>query len=130
MKKINTLSPREKEIAELLAWGASQKEVADHLYISESTVANHKQSIFSKTGCKKVNELSAWWFCNRFRIPMSLSPLARNIVATVLLTFYLFGAINNVSDHQRVRIRPRINNTTRARRNENRNEKQLNIYAA
>ena len=130
MNAYTNLTRREREIAELFAWGASKKEVAEQLFISERTVENHARSIYSKTGCKKVNELSAWWFCHRFRIPMSLSPLARNIVATVLLTFSLFGTINTVSNHQRVRVRPRISNSTRARRNENRNEKQLNIYAA
>lgn len=97
------LSPREKEVAELLAWGASKKEAADHLFISERTVANHAQNIYVKTGCSKATELSAWWFCHRFRIPLNLSPLARRIVACLLLMIYLQGSLHELPDHRRVR---------------------------
>ena len=70
-------TPREREIAELIAWGATKKEIASHLFIAEHTVVTHARSIYEKTGCRKANELSAWWFCYRFRIPMTLSPLVR-----------------------------------------------------
>lgn len=40
MKLNAELSPRETEIAELLAWGASKKETADRLFISPRTVEN------------------------------------------------------------------------------------------
>jgi DNA-binding CsgD family transcriptional regulator len=96
------LTPREKEIAELFAWGASKKEVANHLFISERTVENHARNIYEKTGCCKVNELSAWWFCHRFCIPFSLSPITRRTLATVLLIFYVSLVYKNV-DHLRVR---------------------------
>lgn len=101
------LSQREREVAELLAWGASKKEVAGHLFISERTVSNHAQNIYVKTGCGKATELSAWWFCYRFRIPMNLSPLARKIVACFLLAIYLYGSVYNLSDHRRVRTSSR-----------------------
>ena len=42
------LSPREGEIAELLAWGASKKEVADRLFISARTVENTARNIYQK----------------------------------------------------------------------------------
>lgn len=44
------LSPREGEIAELLAWGASKKEVADKLFISARTVENTARNIYQKIG--------------------------------------------------------------------------------
>jgi DNA-binding CsgD family transcriptional regulator len=108
MKLKANLTRRERDITELLAWGASKKEVASHLYISERTVENHARNIYEKTGCNKVNELSAWWFCFRFRIPMSLSPI-RRIAASIMLAIYVFGATNDISNHQRVRISsPRV----------------------
>lgn len=76
---------REAEIAEMFAWGASKKEVAESLFVSERTVENHARSIYAKTGCKKVNELSAWWFCTRFNISFDLSPLKRKIIAISML---------------------------------------------
>ena len=46
------LSPRELEILKLVATGASNKEIADRLVISEGTVKNHLSSILSKLGAK------------------------------------------------------------------------------
>lgn len=123
------LTAREKEITELFAWGASKKDIASRLFISENTVANHAQKIFEKTGCTKVNELSAWWFCRHFNIPMSLSPLSKKIIASLLLALYIFGTVNDLNYHQRIHIRTRVTNKTGAT-HRNRNEKSLKIFAA
>ena len=40
MKLNAKLSKRESQIAELLAWGASKKEVADKLFVSTRTISN------------------------------------------------------------------------------------------
>lgn len=106
MKK-NNLSVREREVAELLAWGASKKQVSEKLYISEKTVDNHTRSIYCKTGCNKVNELSAWWFCNEFHIPVTLSPFAKKLFASILLAIYL-GSVPAVDGHLRPRARQLI----------------------
>lgn len=79
------LTKRESEIAELFAWGASKKDIANRLFISERTVENHARNIYEKTGCAKVNELSAWWFCVNFHISFDLSPLKRKMIAMCLL---------------------------------------------
>ena len=42
------LTRRETEIAELLAWGAAKKEVADQLQISPRTVENTARHIYEK----------------------------------------------------------------------------------
>lgn len=105
MKQKNVrLTKRETEITELLAWGASKKEVSTILFISERTVENHTRNIYEKTGCGKVNELSAWWFCHHFRIPHNMSPIVRRIGAVILLCIYLSGSIHHLDDHRRVRI--------------------------
>lgn len=83
--EITSLTRRESEIAELFAWGASKKDVANRLYISERTVENHARNIYAKIGCQKINELCAWWFCTRFHISFDLSPLKRKIIAGALL---------------------------------------------
>ena len=44
------LTPREFEVLEWLAQGASNREIAERLFISESTVKNHVTSIFRKLG--------------------------------------------------------------------------------
>ena len=45
---LQTLSPREKEVLSLIAQGASNKEIAQKLYISERTVKAHITSILSQ----------------------------------------------------------------------------------
>jgi DNA-binding CsgD family transcriptional regulator len=44
------ISPRQLEIMKLVASGLFNKEIADQLQISESTVANHLANIFDKLG--------------------------------------------------------------------------------
>lgn len=85
MNELAKLTKRETEIAELFAWGAAKKDVANRLFISERTVENHTRNIYSKIGCGKVNELSAWWFCTRFDISFDLSPLKRQLTAFCML---------------------------------------------
>ncbi|MFN0293592.1 response regulator transcription factor [Pedobacter helvus] len=51
------LSKREREIALLLCKGLTYREIADTLFISESTVNNHVQHIFFKTEVNRKMEL-------------------------------------------------------------------------
>ena len=50
------LSERELEVLNLMAKGAANKEIAASLYISESTVKTHIQSIFQKLGVSDRTE--------------------------------------------------------------------------
>lgn len=58
MKKIDSelmpepLSPREIEILKIVATGASNREIAEQLFISEGTVKNHLSSILNKLGVR------------------------------------------------------------------------------
>ena len=105
MEKAKTLTKRESEIAELFAWGASKKDIANRLFVSERTVENHTRNIYEKTGCSKVNELSAWWFCTTFHISFDLSPLKRNAIAWVMLLLM----IPQIIDFNNVAVRTRTN---------------------
>lgn len=114
------LTKRESEIAELFAWGASKKDIANRLYISERTVENHARNIYVKIGCQKVNELSAWWFCTNFHISFDLSPLIRRAIATCLLVLVVFQMTFNsdtIIRAQRTQAR-----TTRVRSARRKNE--------
>lgn len=117
------LTIREREVAELLAWGAAKKEVADHLFISERTVENHTRNIYEKTGCSKVNELSAWWFCNRFNISIQLSPLVKTIISVAFIGSCLLALINPDSEEFRIPTRTartmRITRTARRKQENN-----------
>lgn len=45
---LNDLTPRERDVLKLLASGASNREIAQSLYISEGTVKNHVTSILAR----------------------------------------------------------------------------------
>lgn len=47
-RKLVMLTPREKEVLELMVDGARNKAIADKLFISERTVEFHKKNIYSK----------------------------------------------------------------------------------
>jgi len=101
MNQYATLTKRENEIAELIAWGATKKDIANKLFISARTVENTARSIYEKTGVTKSNELSAWWFCTRFHISFDLSPLRRCLTAIILLVILIPREF--MSDHSTIR---------------------------
>jgi DNA-binding CsgD family transcriptional regulator len=85
MKTAANLAKRETEIAELIAWGASKKEIADRLDISVHTVENTTRNIFTKIDIQKATELSVWWFCTKLNMSFDLSPLRRARSIAMLL---------------------------------------------
>jgi DNA-binding CsgD family transcriptional regulator len=96
------LHPAEKKVAELYAWGATKKEIANILHKSYYTIDNQIRNLFRKTGTRKDTEFSAWFFCTRFNITMSLSPFAKGIVAAFFLAIIGYGI---VLDNNQVRCR-------------------------
>lgn len=55
--KIGALTPRERQVAKLVAEGKSSKEIAELLYISVFTVRRHRESIMKKLDLKNVADL-------------------------------------------------------------------------
>lgn len=97
MKLHALLSKRETQVAELLAWGASKKEVASKLFVSTRTVENTARNIYAKLGIQKATELCVWWFCTKCGVPVSLDPLKRAFTAVLLL----FGIASKRTDRKR-----------------------------
>ena len=54
------LTPREQEIVQLIAKGASNKEIPQTLYISEKTVKNHVTNILSRLGLRDRTQAAIW----------------------------------------------------------------------
>lgn len=92
------LTRRESQIAERIAWGSAQKEVASDLGISRRTVDNILRKIYAKLKIGKINELSAWWFCTNFNISFDLSPLTRQITASIFLLLFTVGEVTIVTN--------------------------------
>jgi DNA-binding CsgD family transcriptional regulator len=61
------LSPRERQIAALVADGLSNRQIAAQLVISERTAQNHVQHILGKLGFANRAQIAAWNERNRSR---------------------------------------------------------------
>jgi DNA-binding NarL/FixJ family response regulator len=57
---LQDLTPREREILELIAQGANNKEIALALYIAEKTVKNHITSLLSRLGLRDRTQAAVW----------------------------------------------------------------------
>jgi DNA-binding NarL/FixJ family response regulator len=65
----SVLSPREREIIQLLAEGKSNNEVADMLYISAKTVETHRAHIMEKLNLHSITELVHYAIRNKIVEP-------------------------------------------------------------
>lgn len=116
MNRNAELSARETQVAELLAWGAAKKEVADRLNISTRTVENQARSIYGKLGIQKATELSVWWFCTKLGVSFDLSPLKRGIIGAFLLFVMLPSTLNHNYAGDMLRARRTANTRTASAR--------------
>jgi DNA-binding CsgD family transcriptional regulator len=111
MNRDATLTPRETEVAELLAWGAAKKEVSERLFISTRTVENTARNIYTKIGIQKATELCVWWFCTHCGVSFELSPIKRMTSIIILLVFIQCNIVE-VKEYKRYfRARPKNERT-------------------
>ena len=54
------MSPREDEVLQLVAQGATNKEIADSLFISENTVKTHLRNIMDKLHLANRSQAAAY----------------------------------------------------------------------
>jgi DNA-binding NarL/FixJ family response regulator len=53
-------SPRESEVASLIALAMSNRQIAERLVLSERTVEAHVRTILAKLGYSTRTEIAAW----------------------------------------------------------------------
>jgi len=56
----NPLSPRESQVASLIALAMSNRQIAERLVLSERTVEGHVRSILAKLGYSTRTEIATW----------------------------------------------------------------------
>jgi two-component system NarL family response regulator len=56
----DSLSPREREVLQLLAEGNSSPEIAKQLFLATSTVETHRRNIMRKIGIHSVADLTKY----------------------------------------------------------------------
>jgi non-specific serine/threonine protein kinase len=59
-QQVAGLSPREREVAALLAHGLSNRQIAEQLVITERTVAAHIEHLLDKLGFASWHQVGAW----------------------------------------------------------------------
>jgi DNA-binding CsgD family transcriptional regulator len=57
---LNPLTPREREVAELVAGGLTNREIARRLGIAEWTAVNHVRKIMRKLACTSRVQVASW----------------------------------------------------------------------
>lgn len=86
------LTKKEQEIAELITWGASAKEIALILNRKTNTIARHIKNIKRKLGINKSTEISAYIFCTEYNVPIAYDKIG-NIkkIISMCVCFFLIG---------------------------------------
>jgi two-component system, NarL family, nitrate/nitrite response regulator NarL len=64
-KKISSLTDRELQVIALIAEGLKNRQIAERLFISPTTVTHHLSSIYSKLGVTDRLELVVYAFANK-----------------------------------------------------------------
>src|SRR2546430_15184585 len=68
------LSPREREVAALVASGLSNREIGDRLFIAERTAEGHLEQIRNKLGFHSRAEVAAWAVANGIVVGVAARP--------------------------------------------------------
>lgn len=128
MKEV--LTNREKEIAELISWGASAKEIAAIFDISDETVREHIKHIKFKIGINKMTEISAYIFCTEYDVPSSLDRIGRikKIISTLVCVFaFLLVEYQQVDFVRTTAVRTVNRNSVRSTRSRREKDNDNNL---
>jgi DNA-binding CsgD family transcriptional regulator len=100
------VTQREMQIAELIYFGATEKEISNHLDIAIDTVKSHKRNLFVKTGSRNIADVTRWYVHRKTGVSINPSEIARKIMVCGLLFLILTVEISHGNF-----IRPRRSRT-------------------
>ena len=61
------LTPREIEVAELVAHGYNRSEICKKLHIASTTIITHLSNIYSKCNCHSMHGLAVLWLNKKIK---------------------------------------------------------------
>jgi DNA-binding NarL/FixJ family response regulator len=65
-----SLTPREREVAQLVAHGLTNRQIGDKLVISAATAERHVVNIFNKLGFHSRSQVAAWVVEQKIHTPV------------------------------------------------------------
>lgn len=90
------LSKRELEVAKLFAWGASDKEAAQELFLSPETTHTYRKNILRKINGHNVADLTRWYFEYAHKISFGLNPRQIRHIAIILLLLVMYAEFSHL----------------------------------
>ena len=122
------ISSREYQIAELIAWGATDKEVAQELFISPETAKTHRKNILKKIGGHNAADLTRWFFQKKCRVSLGVNPRQ---IRHLAFAFLILVAIGEYTNQDMIRTLRPVRTTSRtSRRKKESFDESLNLEAA
>jgi DNA-binding CsgD family transcriptional regulator len=112
------LSKSEMRVTRLIAWGLTDKEIAEKLFISPLTVMAHRRNIYRELGIHKETDLTRWYFFKEYCIkdnPFKKIMAALFLVLSISMTLYEQGTVR-VFRSMPMRTIARVVRPVRARR--------------
>lgn len=73
-KKSTLLTERETDVLKLVAFGKTNKEIANELFISIHTVISHRKNITEKLGIKSISGLTVYAILNKLIDTSTIDP--------------------------------------------------------
>lgn len=99
------LTPRQLEIAQWTACGLLDKEIANRMNVSVSTVTNTKRNIYDKYGFNNTSELIAFYFATYHKVSTDFDLVGKikRAVSGLILTLLICSQMFVDNNQQRVR---------------------------
>lgn len=111
------ITTREIQVAELICWGQSEKDIARKLYLSADTVKTHKKNLMRKIGAHNIADVTRWFIATTHRVVIKKSHFARQVIAVFFLMLSLSDIAGGVDMLRTYRCR-RVECRIKIRRNE------------
>jgi DNA-binding CsgD family transcriptional regulator len=112
------ITTREFQIAELTAWGQSEKDIARKLYLSADTVKTHKKNLMRKIQAHNIADVTRWFFSKTTNIKFVKSQFAKQVISIIFLSLTFFDITEHRDIYRVYRCRRVETRVSRVRRNE------------